>query len=137
MMALETVFKILLLTAVVIAVIAYMLKVLHSTNFCLGECGNQKPRQTPRTYTIKAEVDDSNFEQVFSKYCSLCFKRAESSDYDSSFICYVITSTTSYVYDPSWGVPSLPQHCEFSCNKKATSVLVSYQRLDNKVLLEC
>ena len=129
-MVLEYPFKVFILIVVVIVVMSIMIqfrdKIMSMCFFppCNGEeeC-NVEP-------VILKELEFT--EEVFDKYCNLCWIKNGEGRCKESSICYVLNLDKDFEPDDLES-----EHCIVTCNKDSSSLFVQYQSIEKKIFIEC
>lgn len=130
-MALEFVFKMFIYIVVVLVVIGIILQfrseIISALNLCKYVPGGCPEKEECKTIH---STEPSITETTLNKYCDLCWSKTGARGYTKDCICYIITGSFSpFSYSN--------EHCELKCNIQATSLIITYNHLLKKILIEC
>lgn len=130
-MELEYPFQMFLYIVVILVVISLIvtfrtqiLTYLKLCDYLPQGCQSQLECSTSQT---KVTTIDAN---VLTKYCNLCWDKTGGIKYEKDCLCYIVSGN----YSPT---AFSNKNCKLDCNKQATSVIITYDWLLQKIDIKC
>ncbi|MCX8178772.1 MAG: hypothetical protein N3D75_03015 [Candidatus Aenigmarchaeota archaeon] len=125
----ETVFKYLLYTFVVLVIIGILVvfkdKILR---LCLIP-----PCEKDLCDVKTVAVSEPSFQGTVEKYCDFCYQKANQCKQD--VICYIVSYDSPV--QSTFYIPSNTGICNYQCNKETSTLYFTYSYLSNMVIVGC
>ncbi|MEM5843936.1 MAG: hypothetical protein QW841_01695 [Candidatus Aenigmatarchaeota archaeon] len=132
-MALETVFKVLILVVATVVIIGIIINLKNIAGSIKLPCFFPPCEEEEKCETQL--VDETLTKDVLEKYCNFCWHKTGGINLRQACLCYVIKGSVSSLPQPlSLSNPN----CEWSCQDlTATSVFLEYDFTRQKILIKC
>lgn len=136
-MELEYPFKVILFLIVVMILVGIMITFREKLmKICFfPPCGKESVCETNSGPT-QSQQSVMN-KDVLEKYCNLCWQRNNEGKCNEDRACYFVSFPTASNPSSFPLSPDVSNYCSVKCNRDATSILVGYDWIDKKVIIEC